>query len=142
MSDKSRSRTVVAVSGGFDPFHQGHVAYFLAARKLGDQLVVLLDSDEFVEKKHRVLVPQVQRAAVLKELRCVDLVLCSKGPDVSDLLEALRPDYYCVGSDHKQIDALPEYDACVRCNIKIVPLNVQRMESSTRLVEVYESGRD
>ena len=42
---------VIVVSGGFDPLHSGHIAYFAAAKKLGDRLVVALNSDEWLVNK-------------------------------------------------------------------------------------------
>ena len=42
---------VVLVTGGFDPLHSGHIAYFTAAKKLGDKLVVGLNSDEWLTRK-------------------------------------------------------------------------------------------
>jgi cytidyltransferase-like protein len=47
---------VVVVSGGFDPLHSGHIAYFKSARKLGDKLIVALNSDEWlIAKKKEIL---------------------------------------------------------------------------------------
>lgn len=133
-----RSRTVVAVSGGFDPPHRGHISYFLEARRLGDTLVVLVDSDDFVATKHRVLMPQVDRAAVIRELRFVSMVLLSTQPDVSALLEALRPDIYVVGPDHREVESIPEYATCLRLGIKVVRLDLVRQGSSSDLVRRYD----
>ena len=44
---------VVVVSGGFDPLHSGHIAYFKSARKLGDKLILALNSDEWLIAKKR-----------------------------------------------------------------------------------------
>ena len=43
--------TVVLVTGGFDPLHSGHIAYFEAARQLGDKLIVGLNSDDWLARK-------------------------------------------------------------------------------------------
>jgi len=67
---------IVIVTGGFDPLHSGHIAYLQAARKLGDQLVVGLNSDDWLaRKKGRPFMPYAERYAVLAELACVDRVL-------------------------------------------------------------------
>ena len=42
---------IIVVSGGFDPIHSGHIAYFKAAKKYGDKLIVALNSDQWLEKK-------------------------------------------------------------------------------------------
>lgn len=67
---------VVLVTGGFDPLHSGHIAYFKAARELGDHLVVGLNSDDWLaRKKGRPFMPFSERAAIVKELGCVDEVI-------------------------------------------------------------------
>ena len=67
---------VVLVTGGFDPLHSGHIAYFKAARELGDHLVVGVNSDEWLtRKKGRPFMPFEERTAIIKELECVDEVI-------------------------------------------------------------------
>ena len=67
---------VVLVTGGFDPLHSGHIAYFKAARELGDHLVVGVNSDDWLtRKKGRPFMPFEERCAIIKELECVDEVL-------------------------------------------------------------------
>lgn len=67
---------IILATGGFDPLHSGHIEYLKAARSLGDQLVVGLNSDDWLtRKKGRPFMSWAERNAVLKELRCVDHVL-------------------------------------------------------------------
>jgi cytidyltransferase-like protein len=67
---------VVLVTGGFDPLHSGHIAYFKAARNLGDKLVVGVNSDEWLtRKKGRPFMSFEERCAIIKELACVDQVI-------------------------------------------------------------------
>ena len=67
---------VVLVTGGFDPLHSGHIAYFKAARELGDHLVVGVNSDDWLtRKKGRPFMPFEERCAIIKELECVDEVI-------------------------------------------------------------------
>ena len=64
---------VVIVSGGFDPIHSGHIHHFKEAKKLGDILIVGLNSDEWLtRKKGKPFMPLEERLAVIKELRMVD----------------------------------------------------------------------
>lgn len=73
---------VVIVTGGFDPVHSGHIAYFKAAKELGDHLVVGLNSDDWLtRKKGRPFMPFEERAAIIKELECVDEVIGFKDDD-------------------------------------------------------------
>ena len=77
----------VLVTGGFDPLHSGHIEYFKAAKKLGDKLVVGLNSDDWlVRKKGRPFMPFEERAAIVKELACVDDVLLVEDDDTSNVL--------------------------------------------------------
>ena len=65
-------RTVI-VSGGFDPLHSGHIAYLQAAAKLGDRLVVGVNSDAWlITKKGRFFMPLKERLAVIRAIGCVD----------------------------------------------------------------------
>jgi D-beta-D-heptose 7-phosphate kinase/D-beta-D-heptose 1-phosphate adenosyltransferase len=73
---------VILVTGGFDPLHSGHIAYFKAARELGDHLVVGLNSDAWLtRKKGRPFMPIEERAAIVKELACVDEVITFNDDD-------------------------------------------------------------
>jgi D-beta-D-heptose 7-phosphate kinase/D-beta-D-heptose 1-phosphate adenosyltransferase len=68
--------TIVLVTGGFDPLHSGHIAYFNAAKDLGDYLVVGVNSDEWLErKKGRAFMPWNERAAIIEALGCVDQLI-------------------------------------------------------------------
>jgi cytidyltransferase-like protein len=68
--------TVVLVTGGFDPLHSGHIAYFEAAKQLGDELWVGLNSDDWLaRKKGRHFMPLTERTSIVKNLRMVDRVI-------------------------------------------------------------------
>lgn len=67
---------IVVVSGGFDPLHSGHIAYFKSARKLGDKLVVAVNSDDWLtRKKGRPFMSFHERCNIIQELGCVDQVI-------------------------------------------------------------------
>ncbi len=74
--------TIVLVTGGFDPLHSGHIAYFEAAKKLGDQLVVGINSDAWlIRKKGRAFMPLKERTTIVKNLKNVDWVMDFKDDD-------------------------------------------------------------
>ena len=54
--DKNQEKIVVTVSGGFDPLHVGHIRMFQEAKALGDELVVILNNDNWLNKKKRIYV--------------------------------------------------------------------------------------
>jgi len=66
---------IVIATGGFDPIHSGHIAYLNAARKLGDSLMVGLNSDAWLErKKGRAFMPFLEREHILMNIKAVDSV--------------------------------------------------------------------
>ena len=70
------SKTIVLVTGGFDPLHSGHIAYFNAARRLGDLLVVGLNSDDWLtRKKGKPFLSFYERNAIISSLKMVDLTI-------------------------------------------------------------------
>ena len=89
-------KTVVVVSGGFDPVHSGHIAYLAAARQLGDMLVVGVNSDAWLtRKKGRPFMPFDERRAVIGALKSVDVTLAFNDDDGSaiDLIKQAQAAY-------------------------------------------------
>jgi len=75
-------KRIVLVTGGFDPLHSGHIAYFKAAKQLGDELVVGVNSDDWLErKKGRPFMTFEERLEIIRSLEVVDRVI---GFDDSD----------------------------------------------------------
>ena len=67
---------IIIVSGGFDPIHSGHIAYFDAASKLGDKLIVALNSDNWlINKKGKFFMPFKERKSIIENLKKVDTVI-------------------------------------------------------------------
>ena len=138
-------KIIVAVSGGFDPVHVGHVRLFDEAKKLGDELVVILNNDHWLKKqKGYAFMPQSQRKEIIEALRAVDRVVISEhkaNPKdmsiVQDLL-ALRPDIFANGGDRKPGNLRTEEGRiCVKIGCREV-FNIGRggkVQSSTQLVE-------
>lgn len=87
---------IVIVTGGFDPIHSGHLAYFKAAKKLGDKLVVGLNSDAWLtRKKGKPFMPISERFALVSELACVDEVVIYNDNDNSscDAIQLVKTRY-------------------------------------------------
>jgi cytidyltransferase-like protein len=60
---------IIIVSGGFDPLHSGHIEYFKSAKKLGDKLIVALNSDEWlINKKGKFFMPFHERKNIVENL--------------------------------------------------------------------------
>lgn len=103
-------RTIVATGGCFDVLHAGHVETLTAAAALGDELVVLLNSDRSVRRlkgSGRPVNTVEDRAAVLSALACVDRVVVFDEDTPIEALRRLRPDVWVKGGDYTA-DDLPE----------------------------------
>ena len=109
---------IVIVTGGFDPVHSGHLAYFQAAKQLGDRLIVGLNSDEWLtRKKGRPFMPMSERFALISALRIVDEVITYNDDDGSsrDAIVKVRQKYpdaeivFANGGDRTK-DNIPEMD--------------------------------
>lgn len=123
---RDEKQIVVAVSGGFDPVHVGHVRMFEAAKKLGDELVVILNNDNWLRKKKRhVFMPEKERKEVLEAFACVDrVILTGHEPDTEDMsvaaeLRKLKPHVFANGGD-RFADNVPEVAACKKIGCKMV----------------------
>ena len=82
---------VVIVSGGFDPLHSGHIAYFKSARSHGDKLLVALNSDKWLEKKKgKFFMPFKERKIVIESIGYVDEVIDFKDDDIGSCINALE----------------------------------------------------
>ena len=134
MGKKAEKKTRwVAVSGGFDPLHIGHVRMFKEARNLGDKLVVILNNDNWLRaKKGFVFMSQSERKELIEALEGVDRVVYTKhGKDPKDMsvvkeLSALKPAVFVNGGDRKpDDDPIPEVALCKQLGIKMV-FNVGR----------------
>ena len=81
---------IVVVTGGFDPLHTGHIAYFNAARQLGDKLIVGINSDEWLaRKKGQPFMPITERMSIIENLKMVDHCVIYDDNDGSSI-EAIR----------------------------------------------------
>ena len=133
---------IVAVSGGFDPIHIGHIRYFKAAKKLGDKLVVILNSDKFLKrKKGFVFMPFKERKEVIEAIKGVDEVMecIDKDQSVCKTLTELKPDIFAKGGDRIASNIL-EKTVCERLGIKMVfRVGGGKVQSSSELLKKYET---
>ena len=153
MSKKSKKK-IVMVSGGFDPVHIGHVRLFQEAKKLGDELVVVINNDNWKRQKRKhVFMPDNERKEIIEAFTCVDKVIITKHPknpqgpkemSVSKELQKIRPHIFANGGDRNEEDAKNpnsslyyDIETCRRLGIEMV-FNIGhggKVQSSSWLVE-------
>ena len=107
---RRRGRTIAFANGCFDLLHVGHVRYLEGAAREADLLVVALNDDDSVrllKGEGRPIMTSVDRAELVAALRVVDLVTVFSEPTVGRLLDALRPDVHCKGTDYT-VESVPE----------------------------------
>jgi rfaE bifunctional protein nucleotidyltransferase chain/domain/rfaE bifunctional protein kinase chain/domain len=133
---RSGGGTVVATGGCFDILHAGHVQALEAARRLGDCLVVLLNSDASVRSLKgpgRPLVSEAARASVLGALACVDAVMVFDAATPEAALARLRPHVWAKGGDYQGAE-LPEAACLAGWGGRAVILPYLDGHSTTRLI--------
>ena len=109
-ADRAAGRTIAFANGAFDLLHVGHVRYLQAAAAEADVLVVAVNDDASVrglKGSGRPIMADRDRAELVAALRGVDYVVIFHEPTVGPLLEALRPDVHCKGTDYT-IESVPE----------------------------------
>ncbi len=98
---KNEGKSVVFTNGCFDIIHAGHVRYLTEAKKLGDILVIGLNSDNSVStiKPGRPIIPEQQRAEVLSALSMVDYITLFNEDTPYELIKEIKPDILVKGAD-------------------------------------------
>ncbi|HKY33050.1 MAG TPA: adenylyltransferase/cytidyltransferase family protein [Candidatus Polarisedimenticolia bacterium] len=107
---RATKRTVAFANGVFDLLHVGHVRYLQAASREADVLIVAVNGDASagaLKGEGRPLVPAAERAEILAALACVSWVTIFEERTCDALLEALRPDVHCKGTDYTE-ETVPE----------------------------------
>jgi len=108
-ADRRAGRTIAFANGCFDLLHVGHVRYLQAASLEADRLIVAVNDDAAAARKGpgRPILKAAERAELVAALRGVDYVTIFSEPTVAPLLELLRPDVHCKGTDYT-VETVPE----------------------------------
>ena len=134
--------TIVAVSGGFDPLHEGHVNMIEDAVQYG-RIHVYLNTDEWLmRKKGYVFMPWKTRARILMAMKGVEMVIpvMDKDDTVCQTIKTFKPDIYCNGGDRFP-ENTPELKLCNDLKIRTI-FNVggEKIQSSSELVRRVKSA--
>jgi len=150
---KKNKKKVVMVSGGFDPIHIGHVRYIREAKKLGDYLIVILNNDNWLQKKKgKEFMPEIERKEIIEAISGVDEVVISghtkntKDMSICKELMKIKPDIFANGGDRDEKNAqdpnsslYKDIQMCKNLDIEMV-FNVGRggkIRSSSELLKEY-----
>ena len=131
----------VAVSGGFDPIHVGHIRMIIAAAKLGT-VIIIANSDEWlIRKKGYAFMTYSERAEILSSIKGVSAVYKAEDDDdtVCESLKLLEPTIFANGGDRKDGN-VPEYKICDELGIKMKfgVGGTDKPQSSSWLVEAVK----
>ncbi len=110
---RSEGRTIAIANGHFDLVHVGHLRYLQASKDEADVLVVAINDDDSVERlkgKGRPIVPAPERAELLAALTPVDYVVVFSGDSPGPLLQSIRPEVHCKGTDYGDPEKVPEHE--------------------------------
>jgi|ERR1035437_1628062 D-beta-D-heptose 7-phosphate kinase/D-beta-D-heptose 1-phosphate adenosyltransferase len=146
-----KAKKIVMVSGGFDPVHIGHVRLFNDAKKLGNELVVVINNDHWLRsKKGYAFMPDFDRKEIIEAIKSVDRVFLSshkkntKDFSISKDIAFLRPHIFANGGDRDEKNAsnpesslYKDIEMCKKLGIEMV-FNVGhggKVRSSSDLVK-------
>jgi len=143
LEKERKGKRVVFTNGCFDIIHAGHVDYLEKAKKLGDILIVGLNSDSSIRRikgKKRPIIPQDMRAKVLSSLKPVDYVVIFEEDTPERLIKAIKPDVLVKGGDW-ELDKIVGRDFVESYGGKVLTIpfeyNISTTKIIQKIVEVY-----
>lgn len=142
---KREGKKIVFTNGCFDILHIGHTRCLEEAKRLGDTLVVGLNSDRSVRSikgPSRPVIPEAERAEVLSALACVDYVVIFDEPDPLELVASLKPDILVKGGDWTPETTIGR-EVVEKAGGKVVIIpNVQGASTSDIIHRVRQKGEE
>ena len=133
----------IAVSGGFDPIHKGHVQMIREASEYGNVVVILNSDTWLMRKKGYKFMSFEERAYIVGSIKGVKIVTSVNDTDgtVCEALRRIKPDYFANGGDRYDTNT-PEMDVCNELNIKMLwNIGGGKIQSSSELVTKAKYGK-
>ncbi len=139
----SEKRKLIAISGGFDPVHVGHVQMIEEAAQLGDVMVIVNSDEWLLLKKGYKFMPWSEKAYIMGQFKGVVKVVFVDDSDgsVCEALRTHRPDAFANGGDRKTNNT-PEMDVCEELGIELLwNIGGEKIQSSSDLVNKAKWGK-
>jgi D-beta-D-heptose 7-phosphate kinase/D-beta-D-heptose 1-phosphate adenosyltransferase len=138
---KKESRKIAFTNGCYDIIHVGHIRCLQEARRLGDSLIVALNSDRSVRSLKgcpRPFIPQEERAEMISALECVDYVIIFDQDNPLELINAIEPDVLVKGGDWN-LDTIVGRDVVESYGGKVFALPLVPGISTTQIINAIAS---
>lgn len=135
-ADRRAGMSVAFANGCFDLLHVGHVRYLQAAAREADRLVVAVNSDAStrgLKGPGQPVMPESARAELVAALRGVDYVVIFDEPTVASLLQILRPDVHCKGTDYT-VETVPERDVVAAYGGRVAVVGDPKEHSTSSVI--------
>ena len=142
-ADRARKRTIALANGCFDLVHVGHVRYLEGAAAQADRLVVAINDDRSVaalKGAGRPILTATERAELVAAFGMVDYVVVFSAPTVAELLDALRPDVHCKGTDYT-VETVPERTVVQAYGGRTAIVGDPKDHSTRDLIRMVARGR-
>lgn len=139
---KNDEAGIVLAGGCFDILHKGHIEFLTSAKKCGSKLIILLESDENIQKMKGIGRPvnkQIERAKNLSDLNLVDIIILLNNPSSDDyyynLVKLIQPDIIALTDDDPLLRIKEEQAKMAGGKIKVV-MNRNKNYSTSKLIKL------
>jgi rfaE bifunctional protein nucleotidyltransferase chain/domain len=135
--ERAAGKSIAFANGCFDVLHVGHIRYLQDAANVADVLVVGVNGDDSVrvlKGEGRPVMPEAERAEIIASIRGVSYVTIFREESPSNLLQILRPDFQCKGTDYTA-DSVPEAELVKSYGGKVVIVGDPKDHSTTAVLE-------
>lgn len=136
-TERAAGKTIAFANGCFDVLHVGHIRYLQDAARVADVLVVGVNGDASVRQlkgEGRPVMPENERAEIISAIRGVTYVTIFHEESPSRLLQTLRPDFQCKGTDYTA-DSVPEAEIVKAYGGKVVIVGDPKDHSTTAVLQ-------
>jgi rfaE bifunctional protein nucleotidyltransferase chain/domain len=144
-AERAAGQKMVLTNGCFDLLHVGHISYLQEAKKLGDTLWVLINSDASVRELKgptRPIVSEAERAYCLAALHCIDHIVIFHTPRIVEEIKSLKPDIYTKAGDYT-IDTLHAGERAafekVGADIRFLPF-LEGFSTTKMIEKIHKAG--